>query len=239
VPDATVLSIHIMHPDGIVYEGDLLCALGLLASRVANAQKDKNLALMIDALSLSLGYFSESAADVTYTSELHRVIGALQARGVLVTAAAGNYATSRDFYPAAFAGQPPAADQVPLISVGALNPNGTRAVFSDGGRWVTGWAPGAAVISTFPVDVNGSIQPDIMVPGESRQSLDLDDFSSGFAAWSGTSFAAPLLAANVIRAVLKPLQRDKPDPALRLDVQGTRAAIERALRALRQLPGLA
>jgi hypothetical protein len=47
------------------------------------------------------------------------------------------------------------------------------------------------------------------------------------------------LAANVIRAVLKPLQRDKPDPALRLDVQGTRAAIERALRALRQLPGLA
>jgi hypothetical protein len=87
--------------------------------------------------------------------------------------------------------------------------------------------------------VNGSIQPDIMVPGESRQSLDLDDFSSGFAAWSGTSFAAPLLAANVIRAVLKPLQRDKPDPALRLDVQGTRAAIERALRALRQLPGLA
>jgi hypothetical protein len=238
VPDATVLSIRIMHPDGIVYEGDLLCALGLLASRVARAQQDKNLALMIDALSLSLGYFSESPADMTYTSELHRVIGALQGMGVLVTAAAGNYATSRDFYPAAFAGQPPNADQAPLIGVGALNPNGTRAVFSDGGRWVTGWAPGAAVISTFPVDVNGSIQPSIVVPGEARQSLDLDDFSSGFAAWSGTSFAAPMLAADVIRAMLKPLQRDKADP-VRLDVQGARAAIDRALRALRQLPGSA
>jgi hypothetical protein len=87
--------------------------------------------------------------------------------------------------------------------------------------------------------VNGASQPDILVPGKSRQSLDLDDFSSGFAAWSGTSFAAPMLAANVIRAMLEPLLRDKPDPALRLDVQGAQAAIDRVLRALRQLPELA
>ena len=28
VPDAEVLAIRVMHGDGIVYEGDLLCALG-------------------------------------------------------------------------------------------------------------------------------------------------------------------------------------------------------------------
>jgi hypothetical protein len=238
VPDATVLSIRIMHNDGIVYEGDLMCALGLLAARVAKAQRDKNLAHMIDVVSLSLGYFNESAADVTYTSALRQVIDSLLDMGVAVTAAAGNYATSRKYYPAAFAGESPGSDKVPLISVGALNPNGTRAVFSDGGHWVTAWAPGAAVISTFPVDVNGADQPAIRVHGESRESFDTDDYSSGFAAWSGTSFAAPMMAADVLRAMLVPLEGASPDPALRLDVPGKRAASQRVLRALRQLQRL-
>jgi hypothetical protein len=238
VPDATVLSIRIMHGDGIVYESDLLVALGLLAARVAKAQRENNPALMVDAVSLSLGYFNESSTDVAYTSALRQVIDTLLGLGVVVTAAAGNYATSREFYPAAFAGQPPARDEVPLISVGALNPNGTRAVFSDGGRWVTAWAPGAAVISTFPVDVNGADQPAIRVPGQSRESFDTDDYRSGFAAWSGTSFAAPMMAADVVRAMLAPLEEASPDPALRLDVPGAQAASQRVLRALHQLQRL-
>jgi hypothetical protein len=238
VPDATVLSIRIMHSDGVVYEGDLMYALGLLAARVVKAQQDDNLALTIDAVSLSLGYFNESAADVAYTSALRQVIDTLLETGVAVTAAAGNYATSREYYPAAFAGQSPSVDKVPLISVGALNPNGTKAVFSDGGRWVTAWAPGAAVISTFPVDVNGADQPTIRVPGESRESFDTDDYRSGFAAWSGTSFAAPMMAADVVRAMLTPLEGASPDPALRLDVPGAQAASQRILRALHQLQRL-
>jgi hypothetical protein len=238
VPDATVLSIRIMHGDGIVYESDLLIALGLLAARVARAQREDNPALMVDAVSLSLGYFNESPADVAYTSALRQVIDTLLGLGVVITAAAGNYATSREFYPAAFAGQPPASDEVPLISVGALNPNGTRAVFSDGGRWVTAWAPGAAVISTFPVDVNGADQPAIRVPDSSRESFDADDYRSGFAAWSGTSFAAPMMAADVVRAMLAPFEGASPDPALRLDAPGAQAASQRVLRALRQLQRL-
>lgn len=238
VPDATVLSIRIMHGDGIVYESDLLIALCLLAARVAKAQRENIPALMVDAVSLSLGYFNESSADVAYTSALRQVIDILLGLGIVVTAAAGNYATSREFYPAAFASQQSAPDEVPLISVGAFNPNGTRAVFSDGGRWVTAWAPGAAVISTFPVDVNGADQPTIRVPGESRESLDTDDYSSGFAAWSGTSFAAPTMAADVVRAMLAPLEGASPDPALRLDVPGAQAASQRVLQALRQLQRL-
>ena len=66
-PDARVLSIRIMHGDDVVYEGDLLCALALLADRIAAAE-DGGMAEMVDVVSLSLGYFDESSTDVTYSS---------------------------------------------------------------------------------------------------------------------------------------------------------------------------
>ena len=158
VPDARVLAIRAMHSDNVVYEGDLICALIMLANRIALAQasdSDK----MVDVVSLSLGYFSESAADEAVSVPLWQVIETLLGMGVAVVAAAGNYSTSRMFYPAAFAQQPAPPGQVPLISVGALNPNGSQAVFSDGGDWVTAWASGGTVVSTLPTDVNGSRNP--------------------------------------------------------------------------------
>jgi len=233
VPDATVLSIRIMHSDGIVHEGDLLCALGLIADRVALAQAEGDPALMIDAVSLSLGYFSDSAADAAYTSALRHVIDELLNMGVLVTAAAGNFTTKRRYYPAAFAGDARTARRIPLVSVGALNPNGTSAAFSDGGSWVHGWASGAAVVSTFPVDVNGPLNAN--VDSGTAEGLDLDDYTSGFAVWSGTSFSAPAMAAYLVRAMTDSLRGPAPDPALRLDVPGASAAMRRAEAALRQL----
>ena len=211
-PDAQVLAVRIMHSDGVVYEGDLICALGLLAERIAIAEAG-DLAAMVDVVSLSLGYFDESAADVAYSSGLWQVIQALLELGVAVVTAAGNYSTSRRFYPAAFSLEPGAAGPVPLISVGALNPNGSKALFSDGGRWINAWATGAAMVSTFPVDINGRRCPQIRMrshpasampaglalPPE-REALDPDDYRGGFATWSGTSFAAPLLAAHIARA---------------------------------------
>ena len=154
-PDARVLAIRIMHGDGAVYEGDLLCALHQLANRVAAAQAGGDPAKMVDVVSLSLGYFSE-AGDSAVDSALWQAIQALLGMGVVVVAAAGNFATSRKFYPAAFTQHPVPAGQVPLISVGALNPNGSKAMFSDGGQWVTAWASGAAVVSTLPTDINAS-----------------------------------------------------------------------------------
>jgi len=231
-----------MHSDGIVNEGDLLCALGLLANRVALAQApggDMN--EMIDVASLSFGYFSE-ADDSALTSGLTQVIGILLGLGVTVVAAAGNYSTSRKFYPAAFAPSLAPIYQVPLISVGALNPNGAQAVFSDGGRWITAWASGAIMISTFPVDVQGSLGPEIRMrmhpdnalpdgvelPGE-RAALDPDDYHGGWAAWSGTSFSAPLVAAHIAKALLS------KELELRLDGEGKDCASERALAALKSL----
>ena len=244
-PDARVLAIRIMHSDGIVNEGDLLCALGLLVNRVALAQApggDMN--EMVDVASLSFGYFSE-AEDSDLTSGLETVIGKLLELGVTVVAAAGNYSTSRKFYPAAFAQVPAPTDEVPLISVGALNPNDSQAVFSDGGRWITAWARGAIMISTFPIDIQGSLGPEIrtrMHPDNTlpddirlaeRASLDPDDYRSGWAAWSGTSFSAPLVAAHIAKELLS------EELKLKLDDKGedraSERAIERAVTALKSL----
>jgi hypothetical protein len=236
-PDARVLAIRIMHSDDVVYEGDLLCALALLADRIASAEQG-SMAEMVDVVSLSLGYFDESSADITDSSGLWQVIQLLLDMGVSVVAAAGNYATSRRFYPAAFSLQP---SPVPVISVGALNPNGSKALFSDGGRWVRAWAAGAAVVSTYPDDVNGSLTPQVRVhthPGrlspeagrpDDREALDPDDFRGGFATWSGTSFAAPLIAAHIAARLLDQVS------AHSVDQPGGQAAADRTLAALASL----
>jgi subtilisin family serine protease len=166
------------------------------------------------------------------------VLDELLAMGVAVVAAAGNYATSRRFYPAAFTEEPVPPGQLPLLSVGALNPNGSKAMFSDDARWISTWAPGAAVVSTFPVDINASRSPQLIAREPEadagpavREALDPDDYSGGFAVWSGTSFAAPLLAAEIAGALLA----GAAEPALRLDVPGPEAAKDRAVAALRRL----
>lgn len=242
VPQARVLAIRIMHSDDILYEGDLLTALTALAGRVALAQATDP-ARTVDVVSLSFGYLSESPADQTLTSALAQAIGVLLDLGVVVVAAAGNLSTTRMFYPAAFAQRPVPAGQVPLISVGALNPNGSRAVFSDGGRWVTAWAPGAAVVSTMPTDINGSRSPELRLPAHPtgplppgharashREALDPDDYSRGWGVWSGTSFSAPLLAAHFARALLA----GPADPAsgLVLEPCDAQTTANRALAAL-------
>lgn len=244
-PDARVLAIRVMHSDDVVYEGDLLCALSLLADRVAAAGAG-DMAEMADVVSLSLGYFDESPADVAYSSGLWQVIEVLLEMGVAVVAAAGNYATSRRFYPAAFALQPPPGP-VPLISVGALNPNGSRAMFSDGGPWVWAWAAGAAIVSTFPDDLNGSRTPELRVrphpgagppPGVAfppgREALDPDNYRGGFATWSGTSFSAPLLAARIAAQLLE----RAADPELGLDRPGPQAARQRVDAAVTDLEAM-
>jgi subtilisin family serine protease len=229
VPDAQVLAIRIMHSDGIAYEGDLMCALGMLTDRVANAIRG-DMSQMVDVLSLSLGYFSETESDAHFSSRLWKVLEELTSMGVAVTAAAGNFATGRKVYPAAFAARPVAAGHAPLISVGALNPNGTKALFSDEGSWVRAWATGAGLVSTYP-RVNGSRSAPVSVPG-GRSALDPDDFRSGFAIWAGTSFATPVIAAQIARELAAGAAVDRQ---LRLDFLSADAAVSRVTRALKHL----
>jgi hypothetical protein len=240
-PDARVLAVRVTSSDNILYEGDIICGLRHLAKRIALAEPD-DLAAQVDVVSLSFGFYSESRHDRMKVSGLWRAIELLLLLGVVVVASAGNDATSRRCYPAAFALEP-VPGHVPVISVGALNLNGTKAMFSNDGRWVTAWAPGACVVSTYPTDVDGSRTPELRIPVDrqppgtwatGREALDPDDYSAGFALWSGTSFSAPYAAALVCRSLLAGAARS--GAGLKLDNLGTDEKRRRAVAAYEDLP---
>ena len=112
---------------------------------------------MTDVVNFSMGYYHETPTDAATDGPLRSAIDALTAAGVIVVAAAGNDATSTPFFPAAFAGA-----GSPLVSVGALNPDGSSvALFSNNGTqsaapsWITTHAIGAGVVSTVPVTLSG------------------------------------------------------------------------------------
>lgn len=97
-------------------------------------------------------------------------------RDVVVVAAAGNQAVSRPFWPAALPG---------VLAVAATGSGGRLAGFSNRGDWVDAAAPGIDVVSSYVR----------LRAGGGR--------SYGFARWSGTSFAAPRVAAEVALALHK------------------------------------
>ncbi|SOD72362.1 subtilase family protein [Jatrophihabitans sp. GAS493] len=206
-PDAKILSVRVMYGDGAVNEQDLLDALNWLLFRHAAAVRSGDTTQLIDVISLSFGYYHEEPADFAFDQQLMDPLREFSVRGVVVVAAAGNDATARHMYPAGFAphaGGPITGghDLVPLISVGATNPNGkSTALFSNDGSWVLCKRPGAAVISSLPKTFNASQQSGVRlkIKGVVRATIDPDDFRGGFAVWSGTSFAAPILAGQLAR----------------------------------------
>jgi subtilisin family serine protease len=209
-PDADILSIRVMPSDGAVPEHVLLDALTTLAVRQHEAQQNGDPRGIVDVVCLSLGYYHELPADSAFDPLLLAPIDALARMGVAVVASAGNDSTDRPMYPAGFAPHPGGevgrfdADCVPVLSVGALNPNGSVALFSNAGDWVTCYRPGAGLVSTFPTTFNAAQRESYGFDGPDgpRATIDPDDFSSGFGTWSGTSFAAPLLAAEIAQKIL-------------------------------------
>lgn len=196
-PRADIVALAVMGAEGIVPESTLTDALALVARRQREQPG------WTDAVVLSLGYYSETDDDVAYSTGLKKILVELSEAGVAVFCAAGNDASSRPSYPAAFAPDPEFArpDVLPLVSVAALNPDGSVAMFSNDGPWVVAEAPGVNLVSTAPVGTDGSARPAVAVtsPGRrARAAVDGDDFSSGFASWSGTSFAAPVLAGRYL-----------------------------------------
>jgi len=147
-------------------------------------------------------------------------LDALRRRWFAVVVSASNAADLRPLYPAAFAPRldwshtpptpvPPStlpADDPPVLTVAATNPNGTTALFSNDGPWVTCRRPGAGIVSTMPTTMAGSRGPSTELagrhPGERRATIDPDDFTGGFGVWSGTSFAAPVLAGEIAAELL-------------------------------------
>lgn len=111
----------------------------------------------------------------------------------LVVAAAGNRSTDRPFYPAAFDG---------VVAVGSLDLTadddgnawtsetraGPRSAFSNYGRWVDAWAGGEHLVTSHVTGL-------AFYPGGPRLE--------GVAEVSGTSYAAPAVAALVAEGVAR------------------------------------
>jgi hypothetical protein len=96
----------------------------------------------------------------------------------VVVAAAGNASSDRPFWPAAF----PQVIAVAGYDSAAMSP----AHFTNHGSWVDACAPGVDLVSAY-------------VQGTWRSAADGDVKFHGWARWSGTSFAAPLVAAEIAR----------------------------------------
>ncbi|WP_375423764.1 S8 family serine peptidase [uncultured Friedmanniella sp.] len=203
--DADLVAVRVVQGDGVVAEADLLKALNMLWLRQELALRYRRADELVDVVSMSLGYYHESASDAAFDPLLLAPIRALAGLGVAIVVSAGNDATTRPLYPAAFGPHPGGAvpavqhDELPVVAVGASNPDRSVAMFSNEGPWVTAHRPGAALVSTMP-PFDGSASPHLeeRPRGETpRSTLDPDDFTAGFAVWSGTSFASPILAGEI------------------------------------------
>ena len=131
---AKILPIKVLGADGTG-------TMSTVASGILYALKQKQLGIDVAAINLSLGSPSDSQV-------MRQVIGLARDLGVTVVVAAGNEGHNLDqtpSYPANLANQ---FDNV--ISVGAIDSDGTPASFSNYGDSVTIAAPGVGILSTVP-----------------------------------------------------------------------------------------
>ena len=205
-PDADIVYWRVVGSDGPVVESDLVASLKGIAELARRHRDGEPGGQPIDVFNLSMGYYHETPQDLLFDPTMYDILRVMGECGVAVVCSAGNDATARPMFPAAFApwadhkgGVPATPDCVPIVSVGALNPNGTDALFSNAGPWVRAYASGASVMSTLPPTFQGGLEPAARSEAYQRvrESIDPDDFTGSFAVWSGTSFSAPLLAGRV------------------------------------------
>src|SRR6478609_9212834 len=226
-PDADILAWRVTPSDGPIVESDLIATLAQIAELARRHRAGESGGHAIDVLSLSMGYYHETPEDELFDPTMYAILEEMARSGVVIVCSAGNDATSRPSFPAAFCrwaddnGPIPFDPSIaPIVSVGALNPNGTDALFSNAGPWVRCFAAGAAVVSTMPA-FHGGYEPvaRTRVLGRVREAIDPDDFKGGFAVWSGTSFSAPILAGDVAAALLGSLEPadDPADPSTAVD----------------------
>ncbi len=168
-PSATIIPRRVLNSFGLTSDVDL-------AHAILRAAK-----LEPDLLVLSLGAY---CADDRPPPAIERALAHLPAKTVVV-AAAGNAGQSRVFWPAALKTVVAvgAHDGGDPDSDGTLDGPERRAHFSNFGWWVDACADGLKAHAKF-IEWDGGL--DGLQPGEQE--------FSGWAVWSGTSFAAPIVA---------------------------------------------
>jgi subtilisin family serine protease len=179
VPEADIKVFKVLDSDGFADELTIAEALVREAERGLKEGKDV-------VVNLSLG--EETADDerpVALGAALEIIDGMARDNGreVLVVAAAGNYGHDRPCYPAAF----PNVTAVAAVTQGLL-----PAIWSSRGAWVDVCTIGEGVRSNFVKGIESPVA-----------DYRFDEFpEDAWALWSGTSFAAPQVAAAIAKIAL-------------------------------------
>lgn len=171
-PGAQVLSLRVMSSSGKVRERDAASALNWLADNPGSAG-----GIDVDVVLMAFGRPDDP--EDRDLAELRSPIKKLGERGMRIVASAGNDGAERPVYPAAFAADSGLSGGS-VVSVGALATPVERAPYSNFGPWVTQWRKGTNVISIMPLTTRPAAAS-----------------GDGYAWWSGTSFAAAVVAAQL------------------------------------------
>jgi hypothetical protein len=212
-PHAKVVVYRALDSDGLASEADVAAAM----HRAADDG--------VHVISLSLGM--QAVDDGNPCPALRQAVAQIQAgpNAPVIVASAGNYGTTEKVYPAALHG---------VVSVAALEavaapgsgpvpgPPPEGASWSSRGDWVRCSAVGEGIVSTF---VKGKEDPDY----EGGHDVYPQD---AWAVWSGTSFAAPQIAAYIAKRCRAEGKTPKqvvaavfPDANLPADGFGTRVVL--------------
>jgi Subtilase family len=170
-PNAHIRVYRALDPDGIASEVTVACEM-------IRAVRDG-----ADILNLSLG--CQTPDDIPPVAigaalDVIREVERAEGREVIIVAAAGNFGDTRPCWPAAFRR---------VVSAAALAPDMQPSAWSSRGFWVTCSTIGQGVSSTY-------------VQGQESALVDPDPNVFGpdsWAAWNGTSFAAPQIVGALAR----------------------------------------
>ena len=181
-PGARVLSMQVMNNAGKVSQDDVVHALEWLAGHPETG---------VDIVLMAFGRQADPG-----DADLDKIRNAITGlSGARIVCSAGNDNSDRTVYPAAFA----AEGNLPVVSVGAFTTPTERAPYSNFGPWVQEWRRGTSLVSTMPLTTSG-IGESQLTDRSTAVLFDVDE-GSGYAWWSGTSFAAALYAAELATQV--------------------------------------
>lgn len=168
-PECTFEFHRVLSPQGHGTESDVVKVLDALASNPPDLV-NLSFAGYVDAGSTGIGQMGALAASVQ----------SLRQKGTLIVAAAGNDRQWAPAFPAALEG---------VIGVAALDQWGYPAPFSNHGPWVRACAVGVNLVSFFYKNFTDQDWEFYGYQGH--------HFDTGWARWTGTSFAAPQVVARL------------------------------------------